>query len=121
MAMKQTSRFALAALACASLLLGCYVEPGPGPGPAPPPPPPPQQTEVVEAPPPPPPPESEPAPPPPPGPDYGWVAGYQRWNGHGYAWERGHYEHRPHAGARWNGAHWEERGRAHVWVEGRWE
>jgi hypothetical protein len=100
-------------------LAGCYV------GTEPPPPPPPSapvQTEVVEAPPPPPPPPpGEPAPPPPPGPDYQWIAGYQHWNGHGYGWERGHYERRPHPGARYNEGHWEDRGRGHVWVEGRWD
>jgi hypothetical protein len=118
MAIQKTRHFVLAAMLCTSPLVGCYV--GPGPGPAPPPPPP-QQAEVVEAPPPPPPPESEPAPPPPPGPDYGWVPGYQRWNGHSYYWERGHYDRRPHAGSRWNAAHWEGRGRGQVWVDGRWD
>jgi hypothetical protein len=99
---------------------GCYVGPASG-GPPPPPPPPQQQTEVVESPPPPPPPQPDPPPPPAPGPDYEWIGGYQRWNGHGYGWEKGHYEHRPHSGARWQQAHWEQHGRQHVWVEGRWD
>lgn len=114
--LKTISTFVIAASTC---MAGCTVHEYSGSGP--PPPPPPQQTTVVEEePPPPPPPQQDPPPPPAPGPDYEWVAGYQRWNGHGYGWERGHYEHRPHAGARWQGAHWEQHGRQHVWVEGRW-
>lgn len=109
----------LAALVALPALAGCYVESGPG---ASPPPPPPQQTVVAEpAPPPPPPPQPDPPPPPAPGADYQWIAGYQRWNGHGYQWERGHYEHRPHPGAQYQSAHWEQQGRNHVWVDGRWQ
>jgi hypothetical protein len=80
------------------------------------------QTEiVVQGPPPaPPPPQPETAPPPP-GPEYFWVGGYHRWNGHAYAWVGGRYEHRPHAGAEWHAAHWEPRGSGHVWIEGNWD
>ena len=56
-----------------------------------------------------------------PGPEFVWVAGYHRWNGHHYVWIRGRYERRPHGRAHWAPAHWEVRGRVHVWVEGRWE
>jgi hypothetical protein len=89
-------------------------------------PPPPQpasvQGEVVveEEPPAPPPPENEVVPASP-GVEYVWVHGYHRWDGHHYVWVRGRYEHRPHANAQWRVAHWEARGRGHVWIEGNWE
>jgi hypothetical protein len=105
-------------LVVAAPLCACYVEAGPPPPPGPPPP---QGEVVVEQPPAPPPPEAEPPPPPPPTPDAYWVVGYHRWNGRAYIWERGHFEHRPHANARWVGAHWEHRGRGNVWIEARWE
>jgi hypothetical protein len=80
------------------------------------------QTEVVV--------EGEaPAPPPPqvevvpaaPGPDFFWVRGYHRWDGHHYVWMGGRYERRPHPNAQWRAAHWETRGRGHVWIEGNWD
>jgi hypothetical protein len=85
----------------------CRVESGPG-------------ETVYEVEPPPAPPPVEEAPPPAPGPEFFWVAGFHRWDGHAYVWVRGHYEKRPHAAARWEAAHWDVRGHAHVWVEGRW-
>jgi hypothetical protein len=97
--------------------LGCYVSSDPPP-PAPPPP---SGEVVVESPPEPPPPQAEPPPPAPPAPDQAWVGGYYRWDGHAYGWERGHYERRPHANARWIAPHWEARGRGRVWIEARWE
>ncbi|HEY2514091.1 MAG TPA: hypothetical protein VGI39_24660 [Polyangiaceae bacterium] len=88
----------------------------------PPPPPPAQQTEVVyEQEPPPPPAEVAETPPPAPGPDFVWVKGYHRWDGHAYVWTRGRYERRPHERAHWAPAHWEHRGRGRAWVEGKWE
>jgi hypothetical protein len=42
-----------------------------------------------------------------PGPDFIWIGGFWGWNGHAYAWNAGHWGHRPYAGA--------------GWVEGRWE
>ena len=74
----------------------------------------------VEAPPPPPPPVQE-VPPPAPGPEFVWIAGIHRWNGHAYVWVGGHYERRPHDRARWIAGHWERHGRGHVWVEGHWD
>jgi len=50
-----------------------------------------------------------------------WVGGYQRWNGHAYLLEKGHYERRPHANAKYVAGHWEERGRGRVWVDAHWE
>jgi hypothetical protein len=84
---------------------------------------PPATAEVVVQgqPPPPPPPQTEPPPPPAPGPDYFYVAGYHRWDGHAYIWVPGRYERRPHPGAQWRAAHWEARGNGHVWIEGNWE
>jgi hypothetical protein len=90
---------------------GCYVETGP---------PPPQDDVAYESPPQPPPPETEVVPASP-GPDYVWLGGYHRWDGHRYVWVRGRYDRRPHPNARWSAAHWEKRGRGHVWVEARWE
>ena len=58
--------------------------------------------------------------PPPPGPEFLWVAGYHRWDGHRYVWTGGRYERRPHANARFEPAHWEARGRGKVWIEGHW-
>lgn len=80
----------------------------------------PQQQGYVESPPPPPPPQQDEPQPPPPGPDYQWIAGYQRWNGNGYSWERGHYERRPHDGARYEPGHWQPQGSGQVWVDARW-
>jgi WXXGXW repeat (2 copies) len=99
------------ALSAAIFTAGCYVETGTAAedGTAydgePPPPPPPQQEVVPAA----------------PGPDYVWVGGYHRWDGHRYVWVGGRYNHRPHPNARWSPAHWEGRGRKHVFVEGHWD
>jgi hypothetical protein len=81
--------------------------------------PPPQETVYESEPPPAPPPQQE-AMPPSPGVEYVWVGGYHRWDGHAYIWVHGRYERRPHPAAHWNPAHWEVRGRSHVWIEGRW-
>jgi hypothetical protein len=100
-------------LAALPLLAACYVETQP-------PPPQSEPNEVVVAnPPPPPPPPPEPAPPPAP-PNGVWVAGYHRWDGQKYVWERGHYEQPPHQNARYVQGHWEERKHGKVWVNGHW-
>ena len=75
---------------------------------------------VVATPPPAPPVVVEPPAPPAPGPDYFWIAGYHRWNGHAYIWEKGRYERRPRPAANWVPARWEPRANGHVWVEGHW-
>jgi hypothetical protein len=123
MTMSKTRLHCILAFCAAS---GCYVESGPPPAqPAPaavyqpaaaaaP-------VAVVEAPPAPPPaPPAEPVPPSP-GPDHYWVAGYHRWNGREYVWEKGHYERRPRPNAKYVGGHWEQRGRGRAWVDGHWE
>jgi hypothetical protein len=75
---------------------------------------------VAEAPPPPPPAAEVEVVPVAPAPDYYWVGGYHRWYRGRYVWVRGRYYRRPYAAARWYPAHWEMRGRGHVWIEGRW-
>ena len=117
-----TRSAALSALSAmfALSVMGCSVETGAAVGGPPPPPPPAGEVVVENDPPPPPPPEQE-AVPASPGPEYVWIGGYHRWDGHRYVWMRGRYDRRPHANARWTAAHWEARGRGHVWVEGRWQ
>lgn len=101
------------ALAVLPLVVGCYVEAEPVSAPSDP-------NEVVVAnPPPPPPPPPEPAPPPP-QPGQVWVAGYHRWDGRQYVYERGHYERPPRSNSRYVPGHWEARGRGKVWVNGHW-
>ena len=97
-------------------VMGCYVEAGSQVGP-----PPPQGEVIVDSEPPPPPPPPQEVVPVSPGPDYVWIGGYNRWDGHRYVWTRGRYDRRPHANARWNAPHWEARGRGHVFVEGHWQ
>ena len=116
--------FALPLLLTGLLASGCYAEAGASTSsspayvePAPPPP----QAVVVQSPPPapaPPPPEVVP---PPPSPEHIWIVGYHRWNGRAYEWQRGHYERRPHANARYVAGHWEMRGSGHVWIDGHWQ
>jgi len=55
-----------------------------------------------------------------PGPEYVWVRGYHRWDGHAYIWVHGRYERRQHVRANWVPAHWENRGRSPVWYAGHW-
>ena len=71
-------------------------------------PPPPRPVEVVPA-------------PPPAHRDYVWVAGYHRWDGHGYAWVPGRYAHPPRQGAVWVAGDWREERGGHVWHEGHWK
>jgi hypothetical protein len=95
-----------------SALAGCYVETQPVAADA--------SGEVVVADPPPPPPPLVEPPPPPAEPGTLWVAGYHRWDGRAYVWERGHYERPPRANARFLPGHWEARGRGKVWINGHW-
>ncbi len=113
--MRKSRLFVAVVAVMAGGSMGCYVSSDPPPPAAP------AQETVVEEAPAPPPPVVEPAPPPPPAPDQEWVVGYYGWNGRAYEWRRGHYERRPHAGARFVTGHWERRGRGQVWIEARWE
>lgn len=56
----------------------------------------------------------------PPGAGYIWIAGYQRWDGHAYAWFPGRWELPPRPGARWVAHRWVRRNGGWVFVEGRW-
>jgi hypothetical protein len=75
---------------------------------------------VVEAEPPPPPPVQVEVVPAAPGAEWYWTPGYHRWWHGQYVWVAGRYQRRPYAAAVWAPAHWEVRGRSHVWVEARW-
>jgi len=55
-----------------------------------------------------------------PGRGYVWVPGYQRWDGHAYAWEPGRWDMPPRPRARWEAHHWVKRHGEWVFVEGRW-
>ena len=93
-------------------LAGCYVSTEPV-APA-------AQGEVVVADPPPPPPLPPEVVPPPPQPGAVWVAGAHRWDGHGYVYERGHYDRPPRPNAHYQQGHWEQRGNGKAWVNGHW-
>ena len=54
-----------------------------------------------------------------PGPDFVWIGGIWVWNGR-WAWERGHWGHRPYAGARWVSHRYIYRGGHHVFIRGGW-
>ena len=56
-----------------------------------------------------------------PHPDYVWVPGYHRWDGHGYVWVRGAYRKPPHHGAVWVEGDWREERGGHVWHPGYWK
>jgi len=58
--------------------------------------------------------------PPPPHEGLVWQPGYHRWDGHGYVWVPGHYEHPPYAHAHWVEGHWVNHGGGWVWHEGHW-
>ncbi len=49
-----------------------------------------------------------------------WQPGFHRWDGHGYVWVPGHYEHPPYRGAHWVEGHWVNHGGGWVWHDGHW-
>ena len=55
-----------------------------------------------------------------PGPNYVWIGGFHRWDGHAYVWEPGRWEVPPRAHARWVAHRWVHRGGGWVLVEGHW-
>jgi hypothetical protein len=55
-----------------------------------------------------------------PGAGYVWTPGYQRWDGHAYAWAPGAWVQPPHPHARWVAHHWAHRNGGWVMVEGHW-
>jgi hypothetical protein len=57
---------------------------------------------------------------PPPHPGYVWQGGYQRWDGHHYAWAPGHWGRPPHPGAVWVAGNYDHRGRGYAYHPGYW-
>lgn len=55
-----------------------------------------------------------------PGQGYAWVPGYQRWDGHGYVWERGRWVVPPRPGAHWVPGRWLPSPRGWHWMPGHW-
>lgn len=55
-----------------------------------------------------------------PGPNYVWTPGYQRWDGHAYAWAPGAWVVPPHEHAHWVAHRWVRRNGGWVFVEGHW-
>ncbi len=55
-----------------------------------------------------------------PGAEHVWVGGYQRWDGHAYAWEKGRWEKPPHAHAVWVAPKYTHHGNGYVFTEGHW-
>jgi hypothetical protein len=49
-----------------------------------------------------------------------WVAGYHRWDGHGYVWIPGHWVSPPREHAVWVPGHWRHEAGGWYWVEGHW-
>jgi len=55
-----------------------------------------------------------------PGPGYVWTPGYNRWDGHAYAWAPGEWVKPPHNHARWVAPHWTHRHEGWSMTEGHW-
>jgi len=56
-----------------------------------------------------------------PGPDYVWIGGSWVWGpGDHWEWEKGRWDHRPHAGALWAPNHYEYRNGRHTFERGHW-
>jgi len=55
-----------------------------------------------------------------PGPGFMWIAGYHRWDGHGYVWVPGRWDRPPREHAVWVAPRWEHRHGGYVLVEGHW-
>ena len=49
-----------------------------------------------------------------------WIAGFYRWNGYSYVWQRGRWEVPPRTNAVWVSARWKHRLDGYEFVEGRW-
>jgi hypothetical protein len=56
-----------------------------------------------------------------PSPQHVWIAGYHRWDGNNYAWEKGRWEVPPRANAVWIAPRWTHRKDGYVFAEGRWK
>ena len=55
-----------------------------------------------------------------PGPGFAWIAGYYRWDGHGYVWAPGRWERPPRGRHRWVRGRWRHNRHGWYWEEGRW-
>jgi hypothetical protein len=55
-----------------------------------------------------------------PGPDFVWIGGFHRWDGHHYVWNAGRWERPPCANASWEAGRWEHTPRGWHWTDGRW-
>lgn len=55
-----------------------------------------------------------------PGPGYVWTPGYQRWDGHAYAWAPGAWVMPPRPHAHWVAHRWVHRRGGYVMMEGHW-
>jgi hypothetical protein len=55
-----------------------------------------------------------------PGPEFVWVDGYHRWDGHAYVWVPGRWDRPPRPHAVWVAHHWVRHGNGWVMVEGHW-
>jgi WXXGXW repeat (2 copies) len=55
-----------------------------------------------------------------PSPRHVWIAGYHRWDGKAYVWEKGRWDVPPREHAIWVAPRWEHRRDGYVFVEGRW-
>jgi hypothetical protein len=49
-----------------------------------------------------------------------WVAGYHRWDGNAYVWEKGRWEEPPAGHKVWVAPRYEHRNGGYVFVEGHW-
>jgi hypothetical protein len=47
-----------------------------------------------------------------------WIAGYHRWDGNHYVWERGRWERPPRPHAKWVAPRWNHRKDGYVFSEG---
>ena len=56
-----------------------------------------------------------------PGPGYVWVGGSWGWRDNRWGWDQGKWDRPPHAGARWEAPHYENRGGRHVYHRGGWK
>ena len=56
----------------------------------------------------------------PPHPGYVWIAGFNRWDGHGYGWQPGHWAQPPHPGAVWVADTYSHDGEAWHYHAGYW-
>jgi hypothetical protein len=49
-----------------------------------------------------------------------WIAGYHRWDGNAYVWEKGRWEVPPKPHAKWVAPRWNHRKDGYVFAEGHW-